>query len=64
MAAQKPWAVFVYMVADDEIGSAAKVLDDVAEGELDLMFGAVDRSKVAPGGAGRFPQQSRGSGAI
>ena len=46
MAAQKPWAVFVYMVADDEIGSPAKVLDDVAEGELDLMFGAVDRNKV------------------
>ena len=46
MAAQKPWAVFVYMVADDEIGSPAKVLDDVAEGELDLMFGAVDRNRV------------------
>ena len=42
MPEKKPWAVFVYLVADDQIGSPANSLDATAEDELDLMFDAVD----------------------
>lgn len=43
MTEKKRWSVFVYLVADDQRGSTAEALDSVAEGELDLMFEAVDR---------------------
>jgi hypothetical protein len=43
MPQRKPWSVFVYLVADDQVGSPANSLDEVAEDELDLMFDAVDR---------------------
>jgi hypothetical protein len=46
MPEKKPWAVFVYLVADDQRGSPAPALDDIAERELDLMFEAVDRRNV------------------
>jgi hypothetical protein len=43
---KKPWSVFVYLVADDQVGSPANSLDAVAESELDLMFDAVDRRNM------------------
>jgi hypothetical protein len=46
MPEKKPWAVFVYLVADDQYSSSAPVLDDIAEKELDLLFDAVDRRNM------------------
>jgi Clostripain family len=46
MRVKKPWAVFVYLVADDHGGSTAPALDDTAENELDLMFEGVDRRNI------------------
>jgi hypothetical protein len=46
MSEKRPWAVFVYLVADDQRASTAASLDNVAEGELDLMFEAVDPSSM------------------
>lgn len=46
MSEKKPWAVFVYLVADDQRGSPSPSLDEIAERELDLMFKAVDRANM------------------
>jgi Clostripain family len=46
MPEQKPWAVLVYLVADDSRQSPSPSLDQIAEHELDLMFDACDRGKM------------------